>query len=129
MMSTSNSTTEAPPGRLDAGDPMASYRASTNPKMEAPHPGAILRDVIPALEMDVSAAARDLGISRGHLHAILGEKKPITPAMALRIGKFVGNGARIWLDLQSAYDLWHAERELAKEIAKIPTRGRGLKAA
>jgi hypothetical protein len=27
----------------------------------------------------------------------------------------------LWLNIQRAYDLWHAEREMADEIAKIPT--------
>lgn len=35
------------------------------------------------------------------------------------LGKLVGNGARLWLNLQSAYDLWHAERRI--DTRKIPT--------
>ncbi len=34
-----------------------------------------------------------------------------------------GNGPELWLNMQQAYDLWHAEREMAEEIAKIPTHG------
>jgi plasmid maintenance system antidote protein VapI len=41
--------------------------------------------------------------------------------MAVRLGKFCGNGPDLWLRLQQNYDLWHAERALRKEIAKIPT--------
>lgn len=86
------------------------------------HPGAILReDVLPSIEMGVSAAAHHLGVTRQHLHRILAEKVPISPEMALRIGKFCGNGPGLWLRMQEAYDLWHAERELKNELAKIPT--------
>src|SRR5688572_15106127 len=86
------------------------------------HPGAILRNtVLPALKMSVSEAARDLGISRQMLHKILAEDAPITPEMAVRIGKFCGNGPELWLGMQQAVDLWDARQKLATEVAKIPT--------
>jgi antitoxin HigA-1 len=86
------------------------------------HPGEVLReDVLPALVMSVSAAAKDLGVSRQTLHAILSGQAAVTPAMALRLGKFCGNGPVLWLNLQRAYDLWHAEREMAEELVRIPT--------
>ncbi|HEX2652396.1 MAG TPA: HigA family addiction module antitoxin [Xanthobacteraceae bacterium] len=85
------------------------------------HPGAILReDVLPALNRSVAAAARDLRVSRQLLHRILSEQGPITPEMALRVGKFAGNGPDVWLRMQQAYDLWHAEKRMHKEIDKIP---------
>jgi plasmid maintenance system antidote protein VapI len=39
--------------------------------------------------------------------------------MALRIGKFAGNGPVLWLRMQQAYDLWHAENRMADDLAKI----------
>jgi addiction module HigA family antidote len=91
--------------------------------MRAPtHPGAILReDVMPAIGEAVAGAARKLGVTRQHLHRVLAEKAPITPEMAIRLGKFCGNDPELWLRLQQAYDLWHAQRALKKEIARIPT--------
>jgi len=62
-----------------------------------------------------------LGVTRQHLHRILAETAPVSPEMALRLGKFCGNGPGLWLRMQQAYDLWHAERAMRKEIAKIPT--------
>jgi antitoxin HigA-1 len=85
------------------------------------HPGEMLReDVLPALGRPKTEIARLLGISRQTLYDILGEKKPITPAMALRIGKLCGNGPDIWIRLQIRYDLEIAERGMADELAKIP---------
>lgn len=84
------------------------------------HPGEILRDgVIPALGLSKSQVARHLGISRQTLYELLGEKQPVTPQMAVRLGKLLGNGPRLWINLQSAHDLWHAERSV--DTAKIPT--------
>jgi addiction module HigA family antidote len=84
------------------------------------HPGEILReDVLPALGLSVSEAARRLGISRQQLHRVLACTHPITTEMALRIGKFAGNGPGLWLRMQQTYDLWHAEQRMKGELAKI----------
>lgn len=86
------------------------------------HPGEVLReDVLPALGRPKAEIARLLGVSRQTLYDILGEKQPITAGMALRIGKLVGDGPMIWLGMQQLYDVKAAERELAGEIAAIPT--------
>lgn len=85
------------------------------------HPGEILReDVLPALGRPKTEIARLLGISRQTLYDILGEKQPVTAAMALRIGKMCGNGPDIWLNLQKRYDLKIAERELGDALDAIP---------
>ena len=85
------------------------------------HPGVILReDVLPSLGLSVSEAARQLRVSRQTLHRILAGTSAVTPEMAVRLGKFCGNGAGLWLRMQETFDLWHAERRLAKELDKIP---------
>lgn len=77
------------------------------------HPGAILReDVLPELNMSVSSFARSLGVSRQTLHAVLAERSGISPELALRLGALLGNGAQLWVDMQTKYDLWQAETKL-----------------
>lgn len=84
------------------------------------HPGEILReDILPGLNMPVSTAAKSLGVSRQALHRVLAGSAAISPEMALRIGKFCGNGAEVWLRMQAAYDLWHASQRLSSELAAI----------
>jgi len=86
------------------------------------HPGEILReDVLPSLGLTVSEAARRLGVSRQQLHRILACKNPITTDMALRIGRFAGNGPGLWLRMQQAYNLWYAENRMQDELSKIET--------
>ena len=86
------------------------------------HPGEILReDVLPALSRPKTEIAELLGVSRQTLYDILNEKQPVTPGMALRLGKLFGNGPIFWINLQREYDLKVAERDLAKTIAAIPT--------
>ena len=84
-------------------------------------PGEILREeVLPSLGLSVTAAARQLRISRQTLHRILAGTSAVTPEMAVRLGKFCGNGPSLWLRMQEAFDLWHAEKRLAAELEKIP---------
>jgi addiction module HigA family antidote len=55
------------------------------------------------------------------LYEIIEELAPVTPAMALRLGKLCGNGAAIWLNLQRTYDLATEAKRLSVELKKIPT--------
>ncbi len=97
------------------------YRVRRRPQRPPVHPGEILKeDVLPALELSVSEAARQLRISRQTLHRILKGTHGITPEMAMRLGKFCGNGPGLWLRMQQSYDLWQAEAKLADEVAQIP---------
>jgi plasmid maintenance system antidote protein VapI len=42
--------------------------------------------------------------------------------MRARLGKYCGNGPELWLNIQSAFDLWHARQKLADALDEIPTR-------
>jgi antitoxin HigA-1 len=99
---------------------MAEYAANRNANRCPTHPGELLREVIPATGKSKTEIAALLRLSRQHLYDILNERKPVTPAVAVRLGKLFGDGAGVWVRMQGAYDTWHAERELAHEIKKIP---------
>ena len=90
-------------------------------KSRAPTPpGKVLADtVLPALGKTKTEIARLLGISRQSLHDVLTCKQPVTPQMAVRIGKLCGNGPKLWLAMQAAHDLWNAERTV--DTKAIPT--------
>lgn len=101
---------------------MGEYVVKRPLKRPPVHPGEILReDVLKNLGLSVSEAARRLGVSRQQLHRILARTHPITIEMALRIGKFAGNGPGLWLRMQQAYDLWYAENRMTDELSKIET--------
>ena len=91
------------------------------------HPGETLReDVLPALELTVTEAAKQLGVTRAALSRVLNGKAAISPQMALRLESWLGieNGGRadLWVAQQAAYDLWKARQtELpAVQRASIP---------
>jgi addiction module HigA family antidote len=96
--------------------------AARRPKRSPTHPGAILReDVLPALKLTVTEAAKRLRVTRQQLHRILAEDSGISPEMALRLGKFCGNGPHLWIRMQEAYDLWQAEKRIGRDIERIET--------
>ncbi len=97
------------------------YPVTRRPQRVPVHPGEILKeDVLPALGLSVSEAARQLRISRQTLHRILKGTHAVTPEMALRLGQFCGNGPGLWLRMQQSFDLWKANEKLADELARIP---------
>jgi antitoxin HigA-1 len=105
---------------------MSEHIAKRDPNRCPTHPGELLREVvIPATGRTKTEIAGLLGISRQHLYDILEERKPVSPAVAVRLGKLFGDGAGVWVQMQGAHDTWRAEQELADAVAKIPT----LKAA
>jgi addiction module HigA family antidote len=80
---------------------------------DPPHPGITLRDdILPALNLQVSEAAAQLGVDRTTLSKVLNGRAAISPSMALRIERWLGRdhggAAEVWLAQQAAYDLWQA---------------------
>ena len=80
----------------------------------------MLREVVfRELRVSKTAIADAMKISRNQLYLILNETQPVTPNIAVRLAAAVGGSARMWLNMQSAYDLWHAERRV--DVSGIPS--------
>ena len=83
-----------------------------NKKRAPTHPGALLREVVlPELGITQTEFADRLEVSRRTVSEILHERRPITPDMAIRLGKLLGNGAGLWLRMQQALDVWSLEQK------------------
>ena len=81
-----------------------------------PHPGLSVRhDCLEPLGLNVTEAAKRLGVSRKQLSDIVNCHAGISPEMAIRLDKAFGAGADMWLRLQAAYDLAQAMKR-ADEI-------------
>lgn len=68
-------------------------------------------------------AAAQLGVDHANLSRVVNGRAAISPAMALRIERWLGRdhggAAEVWLAQQAAYDLWQA-RQAAKAPKALP---------
>ena len=82
------------------------------------HPGRLLKREMAARKLSANRMALDLGVPSGRITDILNRRRAITADTAVRLGRYFGNTAQFWLDLQSQYDIGVVEREKGADIAK-----------
>jgi addiction module HigA family antidote len=80
------------------------------------HPGRILKRELMARGLSANKLALALHVPSGRITSILNGKRAISPETALRLGRYFGNNAQFWMNLQIRYDLTLAERELGERI-------------
>jgi addiction module antidote protein, HigA family len=82
-------------------------------------------DILPALELTVTEAAEQLGVSRPTLSRVLNGRAAISPEMALRLEGWLGveHGGRAdtWVAQQAAYDLWQARQAGVPKVIQALT--------
>lgn len=76
------------------------------------HPGRILKRELASRELSASRLAAELRLPSGRIAEIVNARRGISPDTALRLGRYFGNSARFWLNLQTAYELALAERKI-----------------
>lgn len=81
------------------------------------HPGRLLRRELEARTLSANRLALDLGVPSGRITDILNGRRAISADTAIRLGRYFGNGAQFWLDLQGQHDIAVIERERGGEIA------------
>jgi addiction module HigA family antidote len=64
------------------------------------------------------AAALALRIPANRLTEIINEKRSISADTAMRLGRYFGTSAQLWMNLQTHYELQAAEDKFAKKIAR-----------
>ena len=91
-------------------------------KLPPVHPGEIIReDILPEVNLSVTAAAQALGVSRQMLHGILGARKPLSAVMCLKVSRLFGSTPEFWMRLQADYDLKKAaqDQSVMESVARI----------
>jgi addiction module HigA family antidote len=91
-------------------------------KRPAIHPGEILADELEELRVSPTELSRQIGVPPNRVTQIIQGKRAVTGDTALRLGHWFRTSAEFWLNLQTAYDLRVAEKELGAAIKKLPTR-------
>jgi antitoxin HigA-1 len=86
------------------------------PKNRVPtHPGEILlEEFLKPREMTQSELSQKLEVPLQRVNSIVNGKRSITPETAILLARFFETTAEFWMNLQTQYDLWFAERDLAK---------------
>lgn len=83
------------------------------------HPGEFVEEILEDLGMSQAALARALDVSPMRISHVVRGERPVTADLALRFGRAFGQSAQFWINLQSAYDLKIAEREIKASLSKV----------
>jgi addiction module HigA family antidote len=86
------------------------------------HPGEILSDELHELGMSAAELARLIHVPANRISQIIAGKRDITADTALRLGRWFGTGAQLWLNLQQAYNLDLARQALGESLEAIEPR-------
>jgi addiction module HigA family antidote len=85
------------------------------------HPGDILKtEFMEPLGLSSYRLAKDLHVSAPRVNDLVRGKRSITADTAMRLGKYFGTSAQMWLGLQMDHDLWVAAKN--KSLAKVKPR-------
>ena len=90
-------------------------------KVRPTHPGEVISDILEDLEITQTKFAEIIGVSRRSVNEIIQGQRPITVDMAIRIGKALGNGPQLWLNLQQKVDIWDALQANREDYDKLAT--------
>ena len=81
------------------------------------HPGRLLKRELTARELSANQFALDIAVPSGRITDILNGRRSITADTAVRLGRYFGNSAQFWLDLQGQFDIAMVE---CKKGARSP---------
>ena len=88
------------------------------------HPGGFVKsEIVEALGLSVTDAARVLGVTRAALSALLNQRAQLSPEMAVRLEKAFGVPMDTLMRMQNSYDIVQA-RKRADEIQEPSYKGK-----
>ena len=82
------------------------------------HPGAILKEELEERGLSANAFALRLRVPPQRIQDIVAGRRGISPETALRLEASLGTPARLWLDMQAAYDLYQAEAKFGEAVKR-----------
>ena len=95
-------------------------------KLKPVHPGEVLREeFMRPLGLSSNALARALEVTPARVNEIVREQRSVSADTALRLARFFGTSAEVWMNLQRQYDIQCAEDAAGAAIRRIqPWRGK-----
>ena|SRR5713226_6799653 len=100
------------------GLPLKGEDHGSNHQTPPIHPGRILKRELEEAGVTANAVALALRIPANRLTAIINGQRSISADTAMRLGKYFGTSAQMWMNLQSRYELQVAEDALSDRIEK-----------
>ena len=98
------------------------------PTHRAPtHPGEmLLEEFLKPLGLTQVALAERIGVSYPRVNELVHGKRAMTPDTALRLERLLGVEAQFWMNLQMAWDLYHAAHAASAQAIRSIQRLPGL---
>jgi addiction module HigA family antidote len=84
------------------------------------HPGEILQDELEAFDLSAARLARAINVPPNRISQILAGKRNMTADTALRLSRYFGTSADLWMNLQKTYELDLARAEIGAELEQLP---------
>ena len=86
------------------------------PKHRPPtHPGEILlEEFLKPLGMTQTTLAESMGVPIQRVNTLINGKRDVTAETAILLARAFKTTPHFWMNLQTAWDLWHAEQKLAR---------------
>jgi addiction module HigA family antidote len=91
-------------------------------KRKPVHPGEVLlEEVLKPLNISITQAAKDLGVSRKTLSELVNCRCSLSPEMSIRLAKATKTSPDSWLYMQTKLDLWNAMQNEPEIVASFPS--------
>ena len=87
-------------------------------KLRPIHPGEVLKSVLDDAGLNAHRLALELHVPANRISDILRGKRPITADTGLRLARFFGTSAQMWINLQAKYALQMAEDRLSEKVTE-----------
>lgn len=84
------------------------------------HPGELLSEILEELGLSQASFSRTIGVSPMRISHVVAGARPVTAEFALLFGQAFGQSPQFWLNLQSAYDLRIAEKQMGRRLKTVP---------
>jgi addiction module HigA family antidote len=89
----------------------------------------LVREFLEPLGLTQRDLAEGIGVPYQRVNEVVNGRRGVSPSTALRLAKYLGTSAEVWLSIQQRWDLYHAQRAESQALARIRRVARSRRAA
>jgi len=87
---------------------------------EPHHPGEmLLEEFLKPMDLSQRDLAEGIHVPYQRVNELVNRRRGITPSTALRLGKYFGMTPAFWMNIQTRWDLYHAQRSEKQALREI----------